>query len=314
MTTLRILRGIPASGKTTHALEWLNEAPRRFRSNRDEMRINLFGQYILSKDDEKRITEIQFGEIELHLKAGIDVIVDDTNLRASTVKDLLKIAGKTGADVEHQDFPIDVNEAVRRNKARGAQGGHEVPEDVVRGFYDRYMKKGKFPQFPSMDEVLSEAVPVEYIAGLPEAYLVDIDGTVAHGHFEEESENHRDGKRRRAFDWDRVGEDDPALNVIQTINSLREAGERIIFMSARKDICFEETYAWITEHFGWEPEHLYMRRTDDNRPDNETKSEMFDTHIRGKFNIIACFDDRDKVVKQYRDMGLTVYQVAYGDF
>lgn len=314
MTTLRILRGIPGSGKSTHAMEWLNEAPRRFRSNRDDMRFNLFGQYVLPKEDESRITKIQYGEIELHLNAGIDVVVDDTNLRASTVRDLIKIAVKAGADVEHRDFHIDVNEAVRRNRERGARGGRSVPEDVVRSFYDRYMKKGKFPEFPSVSEVAVEVTPVEYIPGLPEAYLVDIDGTVAHGHFEEESAAHIGGRRRRAFDWARVGEDDPALNVIQTVNSLRSAGETIIFMSARKDICFEETEAWITEHFGWEPEHLYMRRSDDDRPDNETKSEMFDTHIRGKFNIIACFDDRDKVVKQYRDMGLTVYQVAYGDF
>lgn len=314
MTTLRILRGIPGSGKTTHAMEWLNEAPRRFRSNRDDMRINLFGQYVLPKEDEKRITAIQYGEIELHLKAGLDVIVDDTNLRAATVRDLLKIAGKAGAEVEHRDFPIDVDEAVRRNAERGAKGERSVPEAIVRDFYKRYMDKGKFPAFPVISEILREISPVEYISGLPEAYLVDIDGTVAHGYFEELSENHTDGRRRKPFEWSRVGEDDPALNVIQTINSLREAGAIIIFMSARKDICFEETYDWIYTHFGWKPEHLYMRRTDDDRPDDETKSEMFDTHIRGKFNIIACFDDRDKVVRQYRDMGLTVYQVAYGDF
>lgn len=194
MTTLRILRGIPGSGKTTHAMEWLNEAPRRFRSNRDDMRINLFGQYVLPKEDEKRITKIQYGEIELHLKAGIDVIVDDTNLRASTVRDLLKIAGKVGADVEHKDFPIDEDEAVHRNRERGARGERSVPEVVVRDFYSRYMGKGKFPAFPSMTEVLGEAVPVEYIPGLDDAYLVDMDGTVALGHFEELSEIHIDGR------------------------------------------------------------------------------------------------------------------------
>lgn len=314
MATLRILRGIPASGKSTHAYEWLREAPRRFRSNRDDMRMRLFGRYVLPKEDEDAITDIQHGEISLHLRNGIDVIVDDTNLRAATVKDLLKIAHKAGADVEHMDFPIDVNVAVQRNAERAAKGGHDVPEPVIRSFYDRYLDKGKFPEFPSITEEDMDIVPVEYTPGLPEAYLVDIDGTVAHGYFEEPSKNHKNGRRRKAFEWDRVGEDDPALNVIQTVNSLRNAGEKIIFMSARKDICFEETYAWIVDHFGWEPEHLYMRRTNDDRPDNITKSEMFDKNIRGKFNIIACFDDRDKVVKQYREMGLTVYQVAYGDF
>lgn len=57
-----------------------------------------------------------------------------------------------------------------------------------------------------------------------------------------------------------------------------------------------------------------MRKTGDFRNDAIVKSEIFDREFRGKWNIVCCIDDRDRVVKKYRDMGLTVLQCAYGDF
>jgi hypothetical protein len=44
------------------------------------------------------------------------------------------------------------------------------------------------------------------------------------------------------------------------------------------------------------------------------KLEIFDREIRHKYNVVAVFDDRRQVVEAWRSLGLSVFQVAPGDF
>jgi len=48
-------------------------------------------------------------------------------------------------------------------------------------------------------------------------------------------------------------------------------------------------------------------------PDEILKKEMLDTFIN-KDEVFLVVDDRDKVVKMWRDLGLNTFQVAPGDF
>jgi hypothetical protein len=57
-----------------------------------------------------------------------------------------------------------------------------------------------------------------------------------------------------------------------------------------------------------------MRQTDDNRKDSIIKEEIYDAHIRGKYNVLFVLDDRDQVVQMWRSLGLTVLQCNEGDF
>jgi hypothetical protein len=57
-----------------------------------------------------------------------------------------------------------------------------------------------------------------------------------------------------------------------------------------------------------------MRPTGDQRKDNIVKRELFDTWVRGKYNVRFCLDDRDQVVEGWRAMGLTCFQVQPGAF
>ena len=57
-----------------------------------------------------------------------------------------------------------------------------------------------------------------------------------------------------------------------------------------------------------------MRDTGDGRPDNVVKLEIFDREVRERYNVVGVFDDRNKVVSMWRSLGLTVFQVADGDF
>lgn len=140
------------------------------------------------------------------------------------------------------------------------------------------------------------------------AVIVDVDGTVA-----------LMGKgiegRRGPFDWDRVGEDDPNQPVIDLVADLRSLGYRVIFLSGRDEVCRPATESWLMHHAGLQPEDVVlMRRRKDNRPDNEVKAEIYERHVAPNYSVKYVLDDRNQVVKMWRSLGLTVLQVADGDF
>lgn len=57
-----------------------------------------------------------------------------------------------------------------------------------------------------------------------------------------------------------------------------------------------------------------MRPAGDSRKDAIVKREIFDQEIRDRWRVIGVFDDRQQVVRMWRALGLTVFQVAEGDF
>ena len=59
---------------------------------------------------------------------------------------------------------------------------------------------------------------------------------------------------------------------------------------------------------------LIMRKQGDFRADDIVKKELYETYLKDKFNVLCVFDDRDKVVKMWREEGILCNQVYYGDF
>ena len=53
--------------------------------------------------------------------------------------------------------------------------------------------------------------------------------------------------------------------------------------------------------------------TDHFTPDWVLKKDMLDEHVDIN-DVFLVFDDRDRVVKLWRSLGLTTFQVADGDF
>lgn len=308
MTKMILTRGAPASGKDTFALEWVNEDSQwRVRSNRDETRFQLYGEFVLDRMREETVTTFQESGVKTMLAAKHDVIISDTNLNSQTVRRWLKIAKDAGAEVEFADFDTPLEECLRRNKARGDAGGRFVPEEVIRSFFSRYYRKGKLPEIPVLGEQLelrTKYVPDE---SLPMAYLVDIDGTLAD----------MSACGRGPFDWARVGEDTPIDNVIRVVEALSAQGYRIIFMSGRDAVCMNETRAWLAETplgaLGFDAP-LFMRAEKDGRRDSIVKHELFYKHVVDKYHVVGVIDDRQQVVDMWREIGLTTFQCAPGDF
>jgi hypothetical protein len=57
-----------------------------------------------------------------------------------------------------------------------------------------------------------------------------------------------------------------------------------------------------------------MRDIYDSRRDSVVKREIFEREVRDRYHVVGVFDDRMQVVKMWRELGLTVFQVAEGDF
>jgi hypothetical protein len=88
-----------------------------------------------------------------------------------------------------------------------------------------------------------------------------------------------------------------------------------VFVSARNEVARPATAEWIEANIelphGYE---LFMRADGDGRDDRVVKREIFDREIRHRFCVRSVLDDRSKVVRMWRALGLTCLQVAPGDF
>ncbi len=118
---------------------------------------------------------------------------------------------------------------------------------------------------------------------------------------------------RSPYDFTRVAEDKPNLPVIEIIEKVAGGNDiAVIIMSGRSEDCRTETTHWLDHHL-WH-DFLYMRPSGDMRQDWKVKHDLYNDHVRGKFNVLAVFDDRRQVVRLWRELGLTALQVADGNF
>jgi predicted kinase len=288
MKRLLITRGLPASGKTTFARKL---QPDVVRVNRDDLRLMLHGRRLFTQRAEAQVTQAQRAAAEALLRANGSVIVDDTNLRAKTVREWAEMAARFEASFEVHDFTdVPVDECVRRDTDRPAEV--RVGEDAIRRMHDRYLAGKNLPlAVPFVDRGGPGAV-YRPDPELPAAVLVDIDGTVALM------------AGRSPYDWMRVGEDEPNPSVITAVRAMHAAGHAIVFCSGRDEVCRAETEAWLELFVGVPYEALFMRPAGD----------IFDHQVRDHWRIVGVFDDRQQVVRMWRALGLTVFQVAEGDF
>jgi hypothetical protein len=134
---------------------------------------------------------------------------------------------------------------------------------------------------------------------MQDIYLCDIDGTLA---------NH-DGIRS-PYDESKVLLDKP-LPTCEVIKALEKSGKHIIFFSGRTEACRLDTITWLKRNIGF-VSVLYMREVGDRRNDAEIKKELYENHIKNRYNVLAVFDDRLKVVKMWESLNIFVFNCNQG--
>lgn len=297
MGKLILTRGVPASGKTTFAKRWVAEAPEnRARVNRDDLRAMMFDtDGKLTFAQEKAVSAAQQAAVKRLIHAH-DVIVDDTNLTAKFVKMWYGLV----PDIEFIDFPIDYHEAVRRDFLRGQSGGRSVGEEVIKSFFDRFVKgDNSLPPVPVNESKLVDPAP--YRPGPIRAVSFDLDGTLAHMN------------GRSPFDPTLYHTDIVDEHVREALWNYQDMGYEVIILTARDDTHRQAVDDWLYAN-GIQPDLVLMRKGGDTRNDAIVKSEIVDEHISDVYDIRMHYDDRNRVVDALRDKGIKVAQVNPGDF
>lgn len=137
-----ITRGIPASGKSTYACNWVNENPeKRIRINFDDIRMMLGGKFI---ENYWILSREKAGFCEAVLRAllinavikGYDVIIDNMNLSPrmiNLIKDCLKDFSDDSFEIEYVNFPTPVEVCIERDKKRE----RPIGEKTIRKLYNK---------------------------------------------------------------------------------------------------------------------------------------------------------------------------------
>lgn len=142
--------------------------------------------------------------------------------------------------------------------------------------------------------------------------IVDLDGTLSDGSHRLHllpTENLHLTESWREFNRAAAG-DSPIKSTIAVINGLWVSGFAIVILTGRSDEVRYETCKWLNEN-GVKFDEIIMRRQEDNRKDTVIKEEAL--RAIGLDNIVCAFDDSPSVVKHFRSLGITTYQVTEYD-
>ncbi len=274
---LLILTGLPASGKSTHAKELVSSGWKRV--NKDDLRLLVDGGK-WSRENEEIIRSTEIDLVQKFLKLGYNVVCDNTNF--AYVDFWKQFANDMDVDFEVKFFDVPLMECIERDSKRGDKS---VGTKVIMGMYERYLK----PKRPLT------------MRDKPSAYMFDMDGTLALM------------QKRSPFEWHKVGEDKCNEDVARMLRILNNTSNKIIICSGRDEVCRNETKEWLKKH-NLKYDELLMRKSDDSRKDYIVKKELYENNIKGKYNILGVFDDRLQVVHLWRELGLTCFQVDWGNF
>lgn len=291
---LIITKGLPASGKSTWADEFIAENPNFVKIEKDQIRKDsrLFkdGRYNHKRGDESIVLKERDRLIRKAFDEGKSVISSDTNLVQKHIAQLSNIAKQNNATVEIKSFlDVSLKEVIDRDKKRE----DSVGEHVIRKMFHTQVKR--MPTF------------LKYDPNLPFVVVCDIDGTLTKG-----------PKDRSPYEWHKVGNDEINLGISHVLDGIKVINYAKIFLfSGRNSVCRPETEDWLERHdieydlLAMRPQFLEDGITEDNRSDEIVKAEMIEEHIVGKYNVLIWFDDRMRVSTMLRDVyGINVAQLG----
>lgn len=306
-----MLKGLPASGKSTVAKELIQGGGNYFRVNRDLLReMFFFSDWSGKRED----LTVEMERILVRtLLVDYNVIVDDTNLNPSNEAMWRGLAEEEGANFEVKFVDTPLDECIERDSRRDKKVGRSV----------------------------IMAMAMQYGLYKPEKIVIcDIDGTVAdlehrrhyvHKDCERCKGNALDGKacgltrdiestrdlrHEMGKDWKsffaEMGDDTLITDTAQLLWKKINEGCKVFYVSARPEQYRKETEQWLKKVGAPNYEALFMRRAHDKRDDDLIKEEILNKFFLGKTIIDTVFDDRPRVIRMWRKNGLNVHDCGNG--
>lgn len=135
MAELIMLRGLPGSGKSTWAKEYIESKPPGsvVRVNKDDLRAMMSnGKYV--KSLERLVISVRDALVVAALQNKVDVVVDDTNFNTFHAERLRHLAEWAGAGFRIKDFHTPITECIARDALRPKPVG----EGVIRNMAKQY--------------------------------------------------------------------------------------------------------------------------------------------------------------------------------
>ena len=289
---LYLMRGVSGSGKTTYA-----KALDAERVSRDDIRAELTGRSDKFAGDSKfeaQVTRVQKERVRDALIARRDVVIDDTNLIDKFAVEWLNMAHDYGHayDVLLADTSLDI--ALYRNATRE----DAVPESVIRRQWSRWVNIGEIhPTHPFVDWSMHVPDPNK-----TRVFAGDLDGTLC-----------LNETGLSPYDPAHYPLDTPNSALLVVLDALGAQRIPWIVTTGRDEEYRSVCEEWLYRH-GLSPEAIFMRPAGDERRDDVVKAEMYNRHIRGTYDLMAVFDDRQRVVDMWRARGIACWQTAPGDF
>ena len=293
---VKILIGIPASGKSTWSEDFVCKNSDWVRVCRDDFRAMLKSQPVCEPKIESLINTLQDNVILDSLSRGLNVMIDNTNLKVSYIEHFCELV-KHHASVEFQVFDISLSKAIERNSNRDKK----VSEDVIKKMFKEYqiLVDSFDPSTRSQARKIYKN-PI-FNKDKEDAIICDIDGTLAHMN-----------AKRGPFDWNKVDRDDVDIIVADRLRKHRKLGEKVIIVTGRDESCRELTKEWL-DFYDIPFDEMFMRPENDYRKDSIIKKEIYDNELN-KYNVLFVYDDRNQVVDMWRGLGVKVFQVEPGNF
>jgi len=298
MPKLILTQGIQGSGKSTFAKKWASEDPEhRVRLNYDDLR-NMMGTYWVPSR-EGMLKDIEEAFLKKAVLKGYDIIIDNMNLNPKTIEKYENWAKEFGYNLEKILFDTPVEECIRRDKMRP----NPIGEVVIKRTWNTYRNY-------IIGESIKKMRDNEMIQNpnLPHCILVDMDATL----FLNTNGRPFYGDELEPTD---ILKDEPIPGVVTLVKAYQATGNLVIGLSGREDkpqirACTLKQ----CENVGIHLDALILRPIGSRKRGDASKKELFEQHIKDKYYVDFVLDDSSKVVKMYRELGLTCLQPNEGKF
>jgi predicted kinase len=139
MSKIIMLIGPPNSGKTTWTREFIKKNKEYVKVSRDDFRRMFFDEWVVSRDMENILTNIQNTVVDKFLDSGVNVILDNTHCKQQYIDAIIERYGSKH-DIIYKVFDVDRHTLMARNEYRGKIDGKYIPDTVMENMIKNFNK------------------------------------------------------------------------------------------------------------------------------------------------------------------------------